>query len=48
MSYQGQSGTIVQWVTGMSILPMTSDILNVTLDPNLLGEKPLLHRPRLL
>lgn len=40
MSYQGQSGTIVQWVTGMSILPMTSDILNVTLDPNLLGESP--------
>ncbi|MGB1072697.1 MAG: PKD domain-containing protein [Flavobacteriales bacterium] len=40
MSYQGQSGTIVQWVTGMSILPMTSDILNVTLDPNLLEESP--------
>ena len=40
MSYQGQSGTIVQWITGMSILPMTSDILNVTLDPNLLGESP--------
>ena len=40
MSYQGQSGTIVQWITGMSILPMTSDILNVTLEPNLLGESP--------
>lgn len=40
MSYPGQSGTLVQWVTGLNILPMTSDILNVTLDPNLLGESP--------
>ena len=40
MSYPGQSGTIVQWVTGISIVPMTSDILNVDLDPNTLGESP--------
>ncbi|MBL6645950.1 MAG: PKD domain-containing protein, partial [Flavobacteriales bacterium] len=40
MSYPGQSGTIVQWVTGISILPMTSDVLNVDLDPNTLGESP--------
>ena len=40
MSYPGQSGTIVQWVTGLSILPMTSGILNVDLDPNLLGGSP--------
>ena len=40
MSYPGQSGTIVQWVTGLSILPMTSGILNVDLDPDLRGGSP--------
>lgn len=40
LSYPGQFGTIVQWVTGIGILPMTSDILNVDLDPNALPESP--------
>ncbi|MDG2425405.1 MAG: PKD domain-containing protein [Flavobacteriales bacterium] len=38
--YPGQFGTIVQWVTGISIAPMTSGILNVHLDPNTLPESP--------
>ena len=40
MSYPGQFGTIVQWVTAISIDPLTSGILNVDLDPNTLPESP--------
>lgn len=40
MSYPGQFGTIVQWVTAITIDPLTSGILNVDLDPNTLPESP--------
>ena len=40
LTYQGTSGPIVQWITGLSILPMTSDIVNLHLHPDLLLASP--------
>ena len=40
LTYQGTSGPIVQWITGLSILPMTSDIVNLHLHPDLLVAIP--------
>jgi|GEM_PF-1615649 len=40
MTYPGQYGPIVQWVTGVSLGAQMSSPLGVTLDPNALPESP--------